>query len=341
MIKIRALGTKELKQVLTLLKQYGHEELEYSVLRRLRQLYVPLHVLSQLLPPQWQFMPGIYVAVARDDVMGLVWLTQDGHRNNRWSIDELIIDPDQSTYDIGTQLVNFVINRYGGGGVQTFLAYVDQSQDQALGLFKSCGFRRATRLHTYRHATPGELSLQADSIKGLREATRHDAEKLKALHTDMLPPEVRISLQRHAHDFNGQGPIGRASEKAKGGLFKRWVVDDPVRDNLQGAVDISSDNHEDYRLNIMLHPGWNDNAEALIHFGIQQVLSISKNNRIQIDVYDFDKATQQAAATLGFTLTATLEVLVKDYWILLQDDEREKLRSPLLLFSGETSPAVN
>ena len=104
MIKIRALGTKELKQVLTLLKQYGHEELEYSVLRRLRQLYVPLHVLSQLLPPQWQFMPGIYVAVARDDVMGLVWLTQDGHRNNRWSIDELIIDPDQSTYDIGTQL---------------------------------------------------------------------------------------------------------------------------------------------------------------------------------------------------------------------------------------------
>ena len=55
----------------------------------------------------------------RDQVLGLIWLSRDGARNNRWKIDQVIVDPMASTYDVGTQLVNYVINRYGGAGVQT------------------------------------------------------------------------------------------------------------------------------------------------------------------------------------------------------------------------------
>ena len=49
MIKIRALRSSELKQVLSLLNQYSDRESEYSVLQKMQQLYIPVHRLSLLM----------------------------------------------------------------------------------------------------------------------------------------------------------------------------------------------------------------------------------------------------------------------------------------------------
>ena len=62
MIKIRALRSSELKQVLSLLNQYSDRESEYSVLQKMQQLYIPVHRLSLLMPLNMQFMPAIFIA---------------------------------------------------------------------------------------------------------------------------------------------------------------------------------------------------------------------------------------------------------------------------------------
>jgi ribosomal protein S18 acetylase RimI-like enzyme len=179
MIKIRALRPSELKQVLSLLNRYTDRESEYSVLQKMQQLYIPMHRVSQLLPLNLQFLPAIFVAAAENKVLGLIWLSRDGQHSRRWKIDHLILDPDSFSYDVGTQLVNYVINRYGGEGVQTFLAYVDQYYNTGLGLLKSCGFRRCGRLHYFSHQNPGTLKLEPISLEGLRESHNGDCGKMK------------------------------------------------------------------------------------------------------------------------------------------------------------------
>jgi ribosomal protein S18 acetylase RimI-like enzyme len=339
MIKIRALRPSELKQVLALLGRYTEQESEYSVLQKMQQLYIPMHRLSQLLPLNLQFMPAIFVAVSRDKVLGLIWLSRDGEQPRRWKIDHLILDPETFSYDVGTQLVNYVINRYGGDGVQTFLAYVDQYYNTGLGLLKSCGFRRCCRVHYFTHQNPSSLKLEPISLDGIRESCNGDSAKLKVLYNNMLPPEARVSLEKGWRDFY-RPPFRVASEKMKGLFFKRWVVEDVARDHLVAAVDITTGDYQDFYLNIMVSPGWEDSYRDVLTYALQQVLLITGGARVHLECFEFCKRGIEVLERLGFHRDSIAEVLVKDYWIPIED-KGSRLQSPILLFSGKTSPAVN
>lgn len=339
MIKIRALGARELKQVLDLLREYCDEEADYAALHQFQQLYVPANFISHLLTPSLQFVPAIYVAASRDQVLGLIWLSRDGAKDNRWKIDQVIVDPMASTYDVGTQLVNYVINRYGGAGVQTFLAYVDQYNEEALGLLKSCGFRRCTRQHLLIHNSPAELQSEEISIKGLRESTDADCRKLKRLYSECLPPEVRMTLEKSSRDFR-QSPLGILRDRLNGVFSKRWVVEDPVRGMLLASLTLRTASYDSFELDIFLSPGWSDMYPDLLGFGTAQILQITSNTQVRMLVYGFCKDQLETLENRGFETGQINEVLVKDYWIPLQDRD-SKLTSPLLLFPGKTSPAVN
>lgn len=339
MIKIRALRPGDMKQVLGLLKRYSEEENEYSVLQKLQQLYIPMHRVSQVLPLNMQFMPAIFVAVSRDHVLGLIWLSRDGAHSRRWKIDQLIMDPEAFSYDVGTQLVNYVINRYGGEGVQTFLAYVDQHYSTGLGLLKSCGFRRCTRMHYFTHTGPSALELPPPSISGLRESSNGDSGKLKSLYNDTLPPEARICLEKSWRDF--YRPLNQAmSDKMKGLFCKRWVVEDAVHDVVIASIAITTVDFQNFFFDIMVSPGYDDLYQEVLTFGIQQALQNTGNARIHTEVFEFAKSGVETLETLGFHRNSIAEVLVKDYWIPIED-KGTRLQSPILLFSGKTSPAVN
>ena len=339
MIKIRALRPGELKQVLGLLKRYSEEESEYAILHKWQQLYVPMHRISQFLPLNMQFMPAIFVAVSREKVLGLIWLSKDGEHSRRWKIDQLIMDPDSSSYDVGTQLVNYVINRYGGDGVQTFLAFVDQNYTTGLGLLRTCGFRRCGRLHNFSHNSPASLELPAVNINGLREGSNEDSGRVKDLYNETLPPEARVCLEKSWRDF--YKPIGQSfAEKVRGQFFKRWVVEDVVRDTLTGAVSITTEDFQNFYLNIIVNSAYEGLYKEILAFAVQQCLQNTSSARVHLDCFEFNKASVETLETTGFHRNSIAEVLVKDYWIPIED-KGIRLQSPILLFSGKTSPATN
>lgn len=340
MIKIRAMGAKELKQVLHLLEQHSEAEFKYSILEKFRQLYIPFQKISQLLPPKYQFLPSIYVAVSQGNVLGLIWLSQDGRKVNRWKIDQLIIDPNEFSYDVGTQLVNFVVNRYGGEGVQTFLAIVDHRYEDALTLFKSCGFRRVTRLNTFTHLSLSDLVLEKEeniNISSLREARQHDREKLKNLHNDSLTPEVRLSLEKTPADFS-RSILQSMKHAMKGRLYKRWVVEDCAHDLLVASLEMSTEDYKEFNLTVIISPAWHSGYESLLKFALAQVLKNTREAQVDIQSYEFNPEEHEILKKLGFRQAATAEVLVKDYWVPIEY-KPNKLTSPILLFAGKTSPA--
>lgn len=338
MIKIRALRPGDVRQVLSLLNRYTDRESEQSVLHKMQQLYIPLHRVSQLLPLNWQFLPAIFVAVSHNKVLGLIWLSKDGAQSRRWKIDHLILDPESCSYDVGAQLVNYVINRFGGDGVQTFLAYVDQYYNTGLALLKSCGFRRCGRQHAFMHNQPAQLK-NGSTLEGLREYASSDSKALCALYNSTLPPEARLSLEKHWRDFQRPFPT-HFSDKLKGVFIKRWVVQDMARDHLVAAIEISTADYKDFYVNLIVHPGWETLYPDALSYAIGQILLITTNARVFTDCFEFHKLTLETLESLGFQRTSIAEVLVKDYWIPIED-KGFKLKSPILLFSGRTSPAIN
>lgn len=339
MIKIRAMGVRELKQVLNLLERFTDEDFEYRVLENFRQLYAPLQRFSQMLPPQWQFIPAIYVAVSNQKVLGLIWLSRDGHKASRWKIEQLIIDPDEFSYDVGTQLINYVVNRYGAEGVQTFLAFVHNQYEQALGLLKSCGFRHVSRLHVFAYENLSSWASEEMTISSLREAGGSDRHKLKVLHDETLPIEKRIPLEKHPRDFT-PSCLQSISDRLKGIFHKRWVVEDRAHDLFIGSLEITTENYKDFQLSILVSPGWQDGFEDLLRYGIQHVMQHTENARILIQVYEFQSEFLDTLKELGFNRVYEAELLVKDYWVPLED-KPEKRSSPILLFAGKPSTAWN
>ncbi len=339
MIKIRAMGVRELKQVLNLLERFTDEDFEYRVLENFQQLYAPIQRFSQMLPPQWQFIPAIYVAVSNGKVLGLIWLSKDGHKASRWKIEQLIIDPDEFSYDVGTQLINYVINRYGAEGVQTFLALVHNRYEQALSLLKSCGFRHVSRLHVFVHEHPSSLAVQEAPIGSLRESDGGDRYKLKALHDESLPIEKRIPLEKNPKDFSSSW-LQMFSDRLKGIFHKRWVVEDRANDLFVGSLEITTENYKDFQLNVMVSPGWQDGYEDLLRYGIQHVMQHTENARIHVHAYEFHPEFLETLRDLNFQRVYEAELLVKDYWVPL-GDKPEKRTSPILLFAGKPSTAWN
>jgi len=338
MIKICPLGPFELKQVLTLLERYSEGESEYAMLRQMQQLYIPMHRLIRILPLGMQFLPGLFVAVANKKVLGLIGLSKDGQQARRWKIDHLIIDPDSSTYDIGTQLISYVVNRYGGEGVQTFLAEVDQHDTISMGLLKSSGFRQCTRSH-YFSSRSGLVLNSEISIEGIREFRNIDADSLSQLYREMLPPDARVSLDRSANDFKRHFlKIGK--ERLKGSFFKRWIVADSARDCLTSCVELSSRDYKNFHIKLYNHPAWDTQGEGLLSFAINQANKMTSQAEFTSDCYECFSQSIRSIEAAGFHRDGVSQVLVKDYWIPIQD-KGNRLKSPLLLFSGRPSPALN
>ena len=340
MIKIQPMRAKELQQVLHLLERFSEDDFEYRVLEHLRQLYGPIQRVSQMLPPRWQFVPAIYVAVSNGKVLGLIWLEKDGKNETRWKIEQLIIDPEEFSFDVGAQLLNYVINLYGAEGIQTFIATVHNQYEQALGLMKSCGFRHVTRLHAYCHEAPQELKENhnhQDILRAVRESSGSDRHALKALHDDSMPADKRLSLGKSHRDFGGNWLDDLSANLVHRLFSRRWVVEDRTRDTLLGTLLITSEKDQDFFLSICVGPVWEEGFQKLLDFGVERVLAHSSKARIFVNIYAFHEAQRQWVESVGFSRLYEAEVLVKDYWIPLKNENR--LTSPVMFFTGNTSTA--
>jgi hypothetical protein len=282
-----------------------------------------------------------YVAVDADKVLGLIGLSQDGFDNRRWWLSPIVIDPSESTYDIGSQLVQYIVNLYGGEGVQSFVAPALADDSPTQGLLKAAGFRSCTRLWQYQLPSLAQAAEYLDnapkSTIRLIEARSHHNYAISQVYNDALPPTVRISLGRSPKDF--AIPLAhKLTQQLKGHFAKGWVWHDAARDTVYGYVSLTSTNFMDYTLLVVTSPGRTDGYDALVRFGLTQIRQSSQSARVVVSVLDGQEELQHALDAAGFQATMPRHLLVKDYWVPLSPAAKI-LQNPLLLLEGQTSPA--
>ena len=114
-----------------------------------REAFITLH---SFLPLKYRFLPESYILLEDNDIQGLITIVPTYGNPYKINITRLIFK--QNNYEVGKQLTEFVIARYGAKGATSFQVLVDESHDELVDLFKSgCGFRQCSG-HVLQHIGP-------------------------------------------------------------------------------------------------------------------------------------------------------------------------------------------
>ena len=160
---------------------------------------LPFEAFHNLLPMNLKFLQENYVAMEGKKLLGLISLIPDCKQKTRWRINRLVLNA--NAYEIGKQLIDYVVNKYGGAGVETFLTIIDENHAETIALFKNaCGFRSATKIQVWEKDDLDEQKLPINPNL-FKELKYSDAKKLQELDQQSLFPQFRISLAKEEADF--------------------------------------------------------------------------------------------------------------------------------------------
>ena len=151
-----------------------------------------LSVLHSAVPLRCKFLPETFIFLEGNEILGIITVTPTRGNPFKINITRLIFK--QNYYEVGKQLVEFVISRFGAKGATSFHVTVDQSHDELLNLFlNGCGFRQCSyeNLWKIENYHP-ETSLKAE----FRYCQNSDAKHISRLYNAELKSIFRPSLER-------------------------------------------------------------------------------------------------------------------------------------------------
>ena len=124
MTKIIPVRQSDIKKIVKMI-EYVTQGMSPGMIGDKTFIHFPFNIIHNLFPVNLKFLQECYVAVEKDEPLGLISLTPDGHTKTRWKINRLILGT--NAYDTGKQLVDYVVNKYGGAGVETFVTVIDEN----------------------------------------------------------------------------------------------------------------------------------------------------------------------------------------------------------------------
>ena len=137
-------------------------------------LELPSGILNDILPQKYMFKEESYMFSDGDEILGMITVEPTAGNPYKINISRLVFKQDY--YDIGKQLVDFVIAKYGAKGAHAFTVFVDISHDELCTLFvDGCGFRQCAYENLWKldNFTP-----ESKNISPFRPCQNTDAKEI-------------------------------------------------------------------------------------------------------------------------------------------------------------------
>ncbi len=301
--------------------------------------HFPFNVIHGILPVNLKFLQECYVAVEDDEPLGLISLEPDGHTKNRWKINRLVLGI--NAYDIGKQLIDYVVNKYGGAGVEIFITVIDENYPEAIALFqKACSFRHYSKINIWKYENPYELNLDI-KYELFRRPVLPDSQKLLNLDTEAIFPHLRVSLVKTVDDFK-LNLKNKIINGVKGYTSSKYVLDNPEKNSIEGVLNIFTKDKRNYWVDITVSPAYQRYYEDFINFAVTKIRSEHEAAEIYVGVKEYHQAAKFMNDILpshSFKLCGNFQILLKDYWMPIRDYKENKV--PAIIFPDMTSPACN
>lgn len=219
-------------------------------------------MIHHVLPLKYKFLPESYILVENKEILGLITVVPTYGNPYKINISRLIFK--QNMYDIGKQLVEFIIARYGAKGAASFNVTVDQSHDELLELFmQGCGFRQCSYENLWKL---DNFKPKNKNKSNFRCCQNSDAKAIAKLYNYELKNLYKPSLERIPTEY--KEPIFAGFNT----FYKnRYVIEEPSQKRIVAYLSITTSDNCNFIIDMSLNDAYDISFDEIINFAISEI----------------------------------------------------------------------
>jgi len=265
----------------------------------------PVGFLNAALPLPFKFKSESFILIEKDEILGLITVVRTPGNPYKINITRLIFK--ENLYDAAGQLVDFVVQKYGALGAQSFMVTIDECHDELFNLFiNACGFRQCASETLWKIEKP----IPEKSDCSWHYAKNSEAYQIAELYNSELINMYKPSLLRHPKEFQ------EAFFKGLTDVYKmRYVIDEG--NSILGYFSITTSDNLNYILDMTLNSGYNFDYDKIINVMLCEIASKKRAFFPLIKQKKYVKNSESFEDFLkskGYYPIQTQQILVKDFY---------------------------
>lgn len=259
MTVIRRLNCFDASKIKKMISYLGNDDGEKFTKAITGEAFIMLHA---ILPLKYKFLPESYIFLEKGEILGLITVVPTSGNPYKMNITRLIFQ--QNLYNVGKQLVEFVIARYGAKGATSFNVTVDQSHDELLNLFmQGCGFRQCSFENLWKLDNFKPLTNQKADY---RYCQNSDAKAVARLYNSELKNLYKPSLERIKEEYKEPVFAGMTS------FYKnRYVLEEPAKHRIISYLSITTTDNQNFIIDMSTNDGYNIPYDEIINFALDEI----------------------------------------------------------------------
>ncbi len=290
-----------------------------------------VRVIHKLVPLKYKFLPESYIYLEKDEILGMITILPTMGNPYKINITRLIFQ--NNLYDVGKQLVDFVLARYGAKGATSFSVTIDASHEELFDLFlNQCGFRHCSSENLWKIEN---FSTEGIYPAKFRVCQNSDAKKVSDLYNGELNTLYKPSLIRIKTEFKEPFFEGITN------FYKnRYVLEEPSHHRIIAYMSITTTDNTNFILDLTTNNGYEIPYDEILAFAINEIASKKSYFYTFIKQKKYTKTSEKFEEYLkskNFHCIQTQNVLVKDLYRPI----RQKENVLQVFLFGENGIAIN
>ena len=274
------------------------------------------YFIHAILPLKYKFLPESYILLENGEILGLITVAPTSGNPYKINITRLIFK--QNLYQIGKQLVEFVIARYGAKGAVSFRVLVDQSHDELLDLFsKGCGFRHCSYENLWKL---DNFVPKTDTKATFRYSQNSDSKYIARLYNSELKNLYKPSLERIKTEYYEPLFAGLSNS-----YKNRYVLEEPNTHKIIAYLSITTSDNYNFIIDMSLNDAFNISYDNVLNFALSQIKMRKSNFCAFLKHRQYTKYADEMEKYLherNLNCIQTQCVLIKDFYKQIKQEEK-------------------
>ena len=272
-----------------------------------------LGFVNAMMPLSMKFRSESFILIEDKEILGLITCVCTPGNHYKINITRLIFK--ENRYEIGKQLVEFLIQKMGGKGAHTFSVVIDECHNELFDLFvNGCGFRQCSSetLWKIEHPIPEKTNLK------WRYAQNSDAKAISELYNGEVINIFKPSLLRHYKEFESEFFQGFSR------FYKtRYIYEESNK--VLAYFSITTEDNLNYILDITTNSGYEIDYEQIIN---AMLCEIARKKRAfypiikQKKYINNSQKLEDYLKSKNYNPIQTRHILVKDFYKAVKEESK-------------------
>lgn len=274
---------------------------------------LPLDFINSFLPLKFRFRAESYILLDNNEILAMATIEPTPGNSCKINITRLIFKKD--FYNVGKQLINYIVSKYGANGASSFVVYIDQSHDELCDLFvNGCGFRQCSYENLWKL---DNFKPCKNSCLNFRIAQDTDANAITDLYNSELNNLYKSSMERNCHEFREILPAGLIQ------YYKnRYICSD--NENAIAYLSLTTIDNLNFIIDFSLNDGYEFDYDEIINFALLEISRRKKKYTAFLKHRQYTKFANKLEDYLHsrhLNCVQTQCVFVKDFYKPVKDTE--------------------